>query len=220
MLWADWITYRGGLAMGSMFLKVMVGVWLLLAFSPDASSRWLNREDLFRTIKYTTDLGDEEINRILDLLGEELELEPGQEMRISAAMYADGWSLGFFHDTDKWLLDLTFIDSQTDTLVTLPEFYSVEFNNGGLKAEWALTKRLYIFIPEGMTIEALDGAVFGRGFGVGLLPLLGGELGTLPGRNRPGRIYYAAWSAGVGVGVTFPRMSFEKADIARPRQGR
>ncbi len=99
--------------------------------------------------------------------------------RISTVLWGGGFNAGFIVDRDTWELD-AFLKRENE-LVRVTELFDARYQNGGLKAE-LVYKHFLIFIPEGVGLDQLDGAVFyGGALGHSGLPTspLGVEVGLL-----------------------------------------
>ena len=161
-------------------------------------------------------LSDEQIDDFLDALGEDLNTSTGNtdetRLPLSGVLYTSGLNGSLITDSDFWQLDATVIHPETRKSIKLPELYTVYFENGGIKFQFAY-KWMFILIPSEMDAHSLDRAAFGRGLGgsasLKVFPV-GMEIGWMPGRNRTGHVWMGALFAGFGYGVHFPKMTFYK----------
>lgn len=190
----------------------MVG-FINLAHAKAHEDVGVSRSDLAKTISDNTDLSPAQVNGLIALLEQQFQVTPGNKIPISGYLYARGINAGFIIDNDTWHMNATIVDPQTGKLVNIPKLFLCDFYNGGLKLELAY-KWMFTFMPSGMTVDSLDGAVFGRGLGVAVAPTFAGIEGSwMPGQNRQGSLYHVAVKIGYGEGLMFPKMKFHLRKI-------
>lgn len=170
------------------------------------------RSDVFDIIKKNSQLNDEQTHQLIDQLAAQVGETPEKRILIRGVLFTHGINVALFVDTDEWFMDATIVDPETGELIEIDNLFTVNFNNGGLKAELAY-KWMFTFIPSGMSIQQLSGGVYGRGLGVTMEALLGLEGAWMPGENRPGHLFHAAVKAGLGGGLNFPKMTFKMRRI-------
>ena len=82
----------------------------------------------------------------------------GTQLKISALLHGSRSNLiGIFKDRKRWDFDVTFVPRGSRESVTVPGLVSAEVFKGGLKAYYAAYDWMWIALPNGMSIEDLDG---------------------------------------------------------------
>ena len=104
------------------------------------------------------------------------------ELKLSAALFSHGLNGAFFIDNDNWNMNAVF--SYENQMVEVKNFFDVYYYNGGLNLE-LVYKWFWVFIPENININDLDGTIFGgkvvgRGLALGLPLQFGINSRTLP----------------------------------------
>ena len=172
--------------------------------------------DEVRSILRQYSLGERETESVIEILKSNVPAERREDLlEISGIMYSSGFNIAFLTDHDTWDFDVTFKSNETGQLVTLPNFYAVDFRNGGFKIELSY-KWMFVVVPSGTSIQSLNGAQYGRGLGVTVNPGLGIDAAWMPGHNRAGHLILVAPKVGVGAGLVFPRMDFEAKAVVGP----
>lgn len=178
----------------------------------------ISRASLARALSRDTDLTPQQVDSLIGLLEQQFQVAPNQKIPISGYLYTSGMNGAFFVDHDSWVLDATLVDPNTGKLVDIPRLFLCDFHNGGIKIEVAY-KWMFTFIPQGMTVSSLNGAVFGRGIGGVWDSLLGFEASWMPGQNRPGSLLHVALKLGLGAGLVFPKMEFKLRRVVGNKVG-
>ncbi|MFV3410046.1 hypothetical protein ACNH6C_15660 [Bdellovibrio bacteriovorus] len=180
-----------------------------LDFDKDAG---MSREVLVESLKKNTRLNQEQIDQLVVTLQNQFNVQPGDKIPIKGYLYAHGMNVGLFVDHDVWAFDAAFLVPGTDEVVRIPGMYLCDFKNGGLKFEVAY-KWMFSFIPSGVSLSELNGAVYGRGVGVVAEAFLGLEGSWLPAQNRVNDLFHVAVKLGFGGGIVFPKMEFKLRSI-------
>lgn len=168
----------------------------------------ISGRELSEFIRKNTNLKQEQIDALILALQKQFDVKPEERIPIEGYLYASGMNGAFFVDHDIWNFDATLKVPGSNELVTIHELYSCDFHNGGLKFEIAY-KWMFTFIPKGVTVDQLDGAIYGRGIGLVADALLGLEGSWLPAKNRNHDVFHVAIKVGIGGGIVFPKMEFK-----------
>lgn len=172
------------------------------------NDKGLSEQELRESIRRSTRLSDEQISGLITALRQQFQVPVEARIPVKGYLYAHGLNFGFFVDHDVWTFDAILQDPVTKELVPVPNLFLCDFHNGGLKVEWAY-KWMFTFIPMGVDVHQLHGAVFGRGVGVVFDPVLGIEGSWLPGKNLAQDVFHVAVKLGLGGGLIFPKMEFK-----------
>lgn len=172
----------------------------------------ISAKALSESIHKNTNLSQEQIDSLIQTLQKQFDVKPEERIPIEGYLYSSGMNGALFVDHDVWNFDATMKVPGSQELVTIHELYSCDFHNGGLKFEIAY-KWMFTFIPRGVTVDQLDGAIYGRGIGLVADALLGVEGSWLPAKNRNHDVFHAAIKVGVGGGIVFPKMEFKLRPI-------
>ncbi|WP_413944526.1 hypothetical protein [Bdellovibrio sp. HCB-162] len=199
--------------------KLIAGCVLILsflsfntAFAQDVSGDGISKTELIESLRKNTNLSQEQIDGLIQVLQKQFDVKPEERIPIEGYLYSSGMNGALFVDHDVWNFDATMKVPGSQELVTIHDLYSCDFHNGGLKFEIAY-KWMFTFIPRGVTVDQLDGAVYGRGIGVVADALLGLEGSWMPAKNRNHDVFHAAIKVGIGGGIIFPKMEFKLRPI-------
>ena len=141
-----------------LFLLLFASSFFSEVFCSDHPIGPLREVDVQRALR-TQGLNEDFTNQIIALLkSNPLNDSEQSELRLSAALFSHGINGAFFVDNDNWNLDA--VINYRDQLVRVGNLFDVHYYNGGLNIE-LVYKWLWIFIPENVDINYLDGAVFG-----------------------------------------------------------
>nr|BFD62238.1 hypothetical protein BdHM001_09190 [Bdellovibrio sp. HM001] len=204
-----------------MIIRLVMSVLLLGWLSLSPSKAWaldfdkdegMSRETLVASLKKNTRLNQEQIDQLVLTLQQQFKVDSDQKIPIKGYLYAHGMNGALLMDHDVWTFDAAFLVPGTDEVVRIPEMYLCDFKNGGLKFEIAY-KWMFSFIPSGVNISELNGAVYGRGVGVVAEAFLGLEGSWLPAQNRVNDLFHVAVKLGFGGGIVFPKMEFKLRNI-------
>ncbi|WP_413559557.1 hypothetical protein [Bdellovibrio sp. HCB209] len=199
-----------------LFQFVIVLVSFLISINSFAVSydndAGIPKDKLVQSIKKNTSLSDEQIESLIQTLTQQFNVRPDQKIPIQGYLYADGMNGAFLFDHDTWLFDAALIDPATKEIVRIPELFLCDFHNGGLKFEIAY-KWMFTFIPNGVSVDELNGGLYGRGVGVVADAFLGAEGSWMPAKNRSHDIFHVALKVGFGGGLIFPKMEFKLRQI-------
>ncbi|MEK2645127.1 hypothetical protein [Bdellovibrio sp. BCCA] len=182
------------------------------AFAQDVSDNGISKTELADSLKKNTNLSQEQIDGLISVLQKQFDVKPDERIPIEGYLYSSGMNGALFVDHDIWNFDATMKVPGSQELVTIHDLYSCDFHNGGLKFEIAY-KWMFTFIPRGVTVDQLDGAVYGRGIGIVADALLGLEGSWMPAKNRNHDLFHAAIKVGIGGGFVFPKMEFKLRPI-------
>ncbi|MEK2687441.1 hypothetical protein [Bdellovibrio sp. GT3] len=200
----------------SMWLIVFVFGFQLLICQAFAQSferdEGITKESLIRSIKKSTSLDDQQIEALINTLTLQYKLRPEQRIPIKGYLYAAGMNGAMLLDHDVWYFDANLIDPATQEIVKIPELFLCDFHNGGIKFEVAY-KWMFTFIPSGVNVDELHGAVYGRGVGLVADAFFGAEGSWMPAKNRANDLLHVALKIGFGGGVVFPKMEFKLRQI-------
>ncbi len=177
-----------------------------------AKDEGISVKELTESIRKNTSLSQEQVDGLIQTLQKQFDVKPEERIPIEGYLYSSGMNGALLVDHDVWNFDATLKVPGTQELVTIHDLYSCDFHNGGLKFEIAY-KWMFTFIPRGVTVDQLDGAVYGRGIGIVADALLGIEGSWLPAKNRNHDIFHAAIKVGIGGGIVFPKMEFKLRSI-------
>nr|WP_295905375.1 hypothetical protein [uncultured Bdellovibrio sp.] len=177
-------------------------------FAQDVSGDGISKTELVDSLRKNTNLSQEQIDGLIQVLQKQFDVKPEERIPIEGYLYSSGMNGALFVDHDVWNFDATMKVPGSQELVTIHDLYSCDFHNGGLKFEIAY-KWMFTFIPRGVTVDQLDGAVYGRGIGVVADALLGLEGSWMPAKNRNHDVFHAAIKVGIGGGIIFPKMEFK-----------
>ncbi len=173
-----------------------------------------------RSLLLQYNISEKEADSIIGILESNLSVEKRSDiLPISGILYTSGFNGAFFVDHDTWELNATFRSPETDQLITLPEFITVDFRNGGIKIELSY-KWMFVIVPSGTSIQSLNGASYGgpllgRGAGITIDPGIGIDVAAMTGVNRGGCLFVIAPKVGFGAGLVFPRMDFSVKSVNR-----
>lgn len=167
---------------------------------------------LVESLKKNTRLNQEQIDQLVRILQEQFGVTVTEKIPISGYLYASGMNGALLVDHDTWLFDVALKVPGTDEVVRIPELFLCDFHNGGLKFEVAY-KWMFSFIPSGVSVSELNGAVYGRGIGLVAEAFFGLEGSWLPAKNRANDLFHVALKLGVGGGMIFPKMEFKMRPI-------
>lgn len=182
------------------------------AFAQRANDEGISKSELVDSLRKNTNLSAEQIDALVLTLQQQFDVKPEDRIPIEGYLYANGMNGAFFTDHDTWNFDAMIRVPGSKELVTVHEMYSCDFQNGGLKFEIAY-KWMFTFIPKGVSVDQLNGAVYGRGIGLVADALLGLEGSWLPAKNRNHDLFHAAIKVGFGGGIVFPKMEFKLRTI-------
>ncbi|UOF00111.1 hypothetical protein [Bdellovibrio reynosensis] len=180
--------------------------------SANFSDEGMSRETLVDSLKKNTSLNQEQIDQLILSLQQAFKVEPGEKIPVRGYLYAAGMNGALLFDHDVWLFDAVLSIPGVSEPVKVPELFLCDFHNGGLKFEVAY-KWMFSFIPSGVTVNELHGALYGRGLGLVAEAFLGLEGSWLPAKNRPHDLFHIAIKLGFGGGVVFPKMEFKLRNI-------
>lgn len=173
--------------------------------------------ELVESLKKNTRLNDEQINQLVQTLQQQFGVAVTEKIPISGYLYASGMNGALLLDHDTWLFDAALKVPGTDEVVRIPELFMCDFHNGGIKFEIAY-KWMFSFIPSGVSVSELNGAVYGHGVGVVAEAFLGLEGSWMPAKNRANDLFHAALKLGFGGGLVFPKMEFKMRPIRAEQQ--
>lgn len=208
-----------------MIIRLML---LALGFSLFLSSAWavdfdkdagFTQTELVASLKKNTGLNAEQINQLVQTLQQQFGVSVTEKIPISGYLYASGLNGALLVDHDTWLFDAALKMPGSDEVVRIPELFLCDFHNGGIKFEVAY-KWMFSFIPNGVSVSELNGAVYGRGVGLVAEAFLGLEGSWLPAKNRAHDLFHVALKLGVGGGIVFPKMEFKMRQIRPDLQAR
>ncbi|GEM_PF-1639590 len=172
----------------------------------------ISAQKLAESIRKNTNLSQEQVDHLISMLQQQFDVKPEERIPIQGYLYSSGMNSAFFFDHDVWDFDATLKVPGSDELVEIHKLFRCDFHNGGLKFEIAY-KWMFTFIPRGVTVDQLNGGVYGRGIGLVADALLGLEGSWMPAQNRNHDIFHAAIKVGIGGGVVFPKMEFKLRPI-------
>lgn len=172
----------------------------------------MSRAQVFDVIKRNSELSDDQINRLIDDLVRAMGAENEPKIPVRGVLYTHGLNGALLVDSDDWRMNATVVDPATGELVQINDLVTAHFQNGGLKFEVAY-KWMFTFVPSSMTLQQLDGGIYGRGLGATMETFIGLEGAWMPGENRPGQLFHVAIKAGFGAGLNFPKMEFRVRKI-------
>ncbi|NUN07480.1 MAG: hypothetical protein HUU57_17175, partial [Bdellovibrio sp.] len=155
------------------------------------SDSGFTQAELMESLKKNTRLNDDQINQLLQTLQQQFGVGATEKIPISGYLYASGMNGALLFDHDTWLFDAALKVPGTDEVVRIPELFMCDFHNGGVKFEIAY-KWMFSFIPSGVTVSELHGAVYGRGLGVVAEAFLGLEGSWMPAKNRANDLFHVA----------------------------
>lgn len=172
----------------------------------------LSREQIREIMLGNSDLSEEEVNAFIDRLNSVFDVEENEPLPIKGVLYTSGHNGALFLDRDVWLMDASILEPETGQILEVPDLYSVEFENSGVKLEIAY-KWMFTFIPSDTSIKSLHKGTYGRGIGITLNTMLGLEGSWMPGKNREGNLFHLAIKVGLGGGLSFPKMTFTQREV-------
>lgn len=172
----------------------------------------LSKAELTESLRKNTNLSQEQIDGLILVLQQQFAVKPDERIPIEGYLYASGMNGALFVDHDTWNFDATMKVPGSNELVNIHELFVCDFHNGGLKFEVAY-KWMFTFIPRGVSVDQLHGAVYGRGIGLVADALLGLEGSWLPAKNRNHDVFHVALKVGIGGGIVFPKMEFKLRPI-------
>ncbi|WP_413290993.1 hypothetical protein [Bdellovibrio sp. HCB337] len=183
------------------------------SFADDfANDEGISKEKLTESILKNTSLKPEQVEELIKTLQTQFDVKPDQVIPIKGYLYASGINGALFVDHDTWYFDATLKVPGSEELIDIRELFLCDFHNGGLKIEVAY-KWMFTFIPKGVNVDQLHGAVYGRGIGLVAETFLGLEGSWMPAQNRAHDVFHVALKAGFGGGVVFPKMEFKMRKI-------
>ena len=197
------------------FIVMLLGFSLSLSTAHAVSfekDTGFTQSELIESLKRNTTLNPEQITQLVQTLQEQLGVSVEQKIPISGYLYASGMNGALLVDHDTWLFDAAIKVPGTEEVVKIPELFLCDFHNGGLKFEVAY-KWMFSFIPSGVNVSELNGAIYGRGIGLVAEATLGLEGSWLPAKNRAHDLFHVALKLGVGGGIVFPKMEFKMRQI-------
>lgn len=196
----------------SFLAKFLILTTLLCSLSSFAQSftndEGISKEKLIENLSKNTSLNAEQIQNLVTTLQKQFDVKPDQKIPIKGYLYASGLNGGLLVDHDTWFFDANIIDPVTNEVVHIPEMFLCDFHNGGLKFEIAY-KWMFTFIPAGVNVDELNGALYGRGVGLVAEAFLGLEGSWMPAKNRSHDLFHVAIKLGFGGGIVVPKMEFK-----------
>lgn len=199
----------------SSFLLISFTLFFLTAPASAASfdkDEGISREKLVKSLSKNTSLNSEQIENLVATLQKQFELKPEQKIPIKGYLYAAGMNGALLFDHDTWIFDANILAPGTSEVVHIPGLFLCDFHNGGLKFEVAY-KRMFTFIPSGVNVDELNGALYGRGVGLVAEAFLGLEGSWMPAQNRNHDLFHVAIKLGFGGGIVVPKMEFKLREI-------
>lgn len=172
----------------------------------------ISKEKLVESLSKNTSLNSEQIESLVATLQKQFELKPEQKIPIKGYLYAAGMNGALLFDHDTWIFDANILAPGTSEVVHIPGLFLCDFHNGGLKFEVAY-KWMFTFIPAGVNVDELNGALYGRGVGLVAEAFLGLEGSWMPAQNRTHDLFHVAIKLGFGGGIVVPKMEFKLREI-------
>lgn len=196
---------------------ILQAVALFLAISPALAASFdndegISKQKLVESLSKNTTLNSEQIENLIVTLQKQFDLKPDQKIPIKGYLYSSGMNGAFFVDHDTWVFDANLQVPGSSELVHIPGLFLCDFHNGGLKFEVAY-KWMFTFIPNGVNVDELHGALYGRGVGVVAEAFLGLEGSWMPAQNRNHDLFHVAIKLGFGGGIVMPKMEFKLRTI-------
>lgn len=163
------------------------------------------QDDLAQKISAATSVPLEQVTHAVEV-AQQAALSKG--LVITGALVTSGINGVFFIDNDIWELTAFAKDPASGKNIQLPNVFT-RLYDGGIK--WGIHyKWVFAFLTNDVSVDELEGSVFGRGIGLEFNPGIGVEVGYLPGSNRPGGIILVQPKIGIGGGLAFPKMVFSR----------
>ncbi|MDG0817691.1 hypothetical protein [Bdellovibrio svalbardensis] len=172
----------------------------------------MSKAQLVESLSKNTSLNSEQIENLILTLQKQFALKPDQKLPIKGYLYAAGLNGALLMDHDTWLFDANIQVPGSSELVHIPKMFLCDFHNGGLKFEVAY-KWMFTFIPNGVNVDELHGAIYGRGLGLVAEAFLGLEGSWMPAQNRAHDLFHVAIKLGFGGGILIPKMEFKLREI-------
>lgn len=181
---------------------------IVSSFFANAAERPLSSSDIFESLTRQYGLSPTQAEKVMRALQT---AQSKTRLPITGLIWTHGLTCSFFIGNGCWEnLTVTFKDEETGTPITTNQLLSMNYYNGGLAASLGY-KAVFIAVLGDVSVQQLNGAVFGRGVGLSFtLPHLpaGTDVQFLPGANINANLAVVSIVGGGTVGLRFPKIEF------------
>lgn len=147
-----------------MFQKLFI-VTSLIFFTSSATFADLSKDNVRSILRSANGISAAKAEAIINKMEQEYgSTADGTQLKISALLHGSrSNSFGIFKDRKMWNFDVTFTPQGTQEVITVPNLVKAEVFKGGFKSYVAAYDWMWIALPNGMTVEDLDGYKTKRG---------------------------------------------------------